>query len=442
MPPLATFRSPVISLWQSAINEVLAQQRESQPQVLGEEEAVPSSDAPIMLQTVAAAEAILSGQPVPPAVLGLPIEDCAQLYLQRILAQARGDTQRVAQLKSEIDFSTCDPLWAKVFAEYEKFRLFGSGQIPYRRYHTMNDFVMPLPKKKKTKQVTIALIADWGTGQVPAQQVLTAVGRQTPDVLIHLGDIYYSGTSREVQEYFLTVCQRTPGLNIPIYTLSGNHDMYSGGTGYYWLLDQLGQPASYFCLRNDDWQLLAMDTGLHDNDPGTVISNLTYLDDQELAWHRDKIANAGGRKTILLSHHQLFSAASGVGNTDDGQPLAVNPHLHSAFADVLGQVELWFWGHEHNLILFDEYAGLARGRCIGSAAIPTLLEQNPYTPDPTLVLPAGQSGPPIMDPSVRLGDNGEFYNHAYALLTLTGPKAQIDYYQVFGDGSDALLFEE
>ena len=185
--------------------------------------------------------------------------------------------------------------------------------------------------------------------------------------------------------------------------------MYSGGQGYYWLLDQLGQPASYFCLRNDDWQLLAMDTGLHDADPGTVISNLTYLDERELAWQRDKIANAGGRKTILLSHHQLFSAAGGVGNTPDGRPLAVNPRLYDAFADVLDQVALWMWGHEHNLIIYDEYAGLARGSCNGSAAVPTLLARTHTTPDPHLVLPAGQSSPPIMSASCRLGDNGEFY---------------------------------
>src|SRR5215204_1636586 len=98
MPPLPTFRSPVVSLWQSAINEVLAQQRANQPQVLGDEPPVPSSQAPIMLQAVAAAEAILSGEPVPPSVLGLPIEDCAKLYLQLVLAQAQGDEQKVAQL--------------------------------------------------------------------------------------------------------------------------------------------------------------------------------------------------------------------------------------------------------------------------------------------------------------------------------------------------------
>ena len=55
MPPLPTFRNPAVSLWQSAIDEVLAQQRASQPQVLGDEPPVPSSQAPIMLQAVAAA---------------------------------------------------------------------------------------------------------------------------------------------------------------------------------------------------------------------------------------------------------------------------------------------------------------------------------------------------------------------------------------------------
>src|SRR6476659_9313460 len=243
MAPLPTFRNSAVSLWQSAINEVLEQQRANQPQVLGDEPPVPSSQAPIMLQAVAAAEAILSGQPVPPSVLGIPVEDCANLYLQLVLAQARGDDQKAALLKDEIEFSTCDPLWAKCFLEYEKFRLFSTGQIPYRRYQSLDDYILPLTGKNPAA-IKIALIADWGTGELPAQQLLAEVGRQAPDVLIHLGDIYYSGTSREVQERFLMVCRATPGLNIPIYTLSGNHDMYSGGQGYSWLLDQLSQPAS------------------------------------------------------------------------------------------------------------------------------------------------------------------------------------------------------
>lgn len=444
MPPLATFRHPVISLWQSAVNEVLAQQRESQPNVLSAEAPTPSSDTPIMQQTVAAASSILNGEPVPHEVLGMPIADCAQLYLKLILAEAKGDTQAVAQLKSEIGFSTCDPLWAQALVQYEKFR-FSGGQIPYVRYQNIDDFVLDLPAGNNGA-LTIGLIADWGTGMEPAQRVLSALGQHAPDVLIHLGDIYYSGTPREARERFLQICQQTSHMQIPTYTLSGNHDMYSGGAGYYGLLGELGQPASYFCLRNASWQLLAMDTGLHDGDPGTVTSNLTYLESQEIAWHQDKIANAGGRGTILLSHHQLFSAANSVGNLPNGQPLAVNPFLYGAFANVLDQIDLWLWGHEHNSIVFDPYPDsgpqLRRGRCIGSAAIPMLLEQNPYTPDASLELPLGQTTPPIMNPGVRLGDNGEFYNHGYAVLTLAGPQATVDYYQVLGDGSSQPVYHE
>ena len=260
-------------------------------------------------------------------------------------------------------------------------------------------------------------------------------------MLIHLGDIYYSGTQREVQERFLAICRATPGLAIPIYTLAGNHDMYAGGGGYYWLLDQLQQPASYFCLHNDAWQILAMDTGLHDSDPGSVVSNVTALDPQEAVWQRDKLRHAGGRRTVLLSHHQLLSAVDGVGMTSGGQVLAVNPHLYAVFSDLLDDVAWWLWGHEHNLISFAPYMGLMRGRCIGSAAVPKLVDEQPYTPNPALVVPSGQREAPQMDPQVALGTDGRFYRHAYAVLTLQGRAATMTYYEMTAAGSRILFTE-
>src|SRR6185312_16325125 len=107
---------------------------------------------------------------------------------------------------------------------------------------------------------------------------------------------------------FQTICQRVLGRT-PVLSLAGNHDMYSDGEGYYQLVDAVGQGASYFVLRNKDWQFVAVDTGLKDANPFTVSSNVTSLDDQEAAWARGHIAAgaAAGRKTVLLSHHQLFS---------------------------------------------------------------------------------------------------------------------------------------
>src|SRR5579862_313846 len=45
--------------------------------------------------------------------------------------------------------------------------------------------------------------------------------------------------------------RRILGPQAPIFSLCENHDMYSGGGGYYWLIDKAGQGAGYFCLRND-----------------------------------------------------------------------------------------------------------------------------------------------------------------------------------------------
>ncbi len=69
MPPITTFQSSVLSLWQSAINEVLSRREADRPRVLGEEPAPSnlSSTAPIMLESIEVADALLSGRPVPDA---------------------------------------------------------------------------------------------------------------------------------------------------------------------------------------------------------------------------------------------------------------------------------------------------------------------------------------------------------------------------------------
>jgi hypothetical protein len=106
----------------------------------------------------------------------------------------------------------------------------------------------------------IAVVGDWGTGDEVAINLLQQVASLTPEVLIHLGDVHYAGTQREEQAHFLDVCRQVFGNDVPLFSLCGNHDMYSGGAGYYWLVDHIGQQASYFCLRNANWQFLAMDT--------------------------------------------------------------------------------------------------------------------------------------------------------------------------------------
>ncbi len=424
-PVMTMFRDPAISLWQSAIHSVLTKKIDPALESAAET-AVDIAAHPVMLATVAAARQFVAPHEETP--LGLEALECADLYLQLAVAKFLHQKDKADDLENEIRFSTCDPLWAECLTEYLAF-LAEFGTQPYVRWTKLDDFVLDtLPEN-----ATIAFIGDWGTGMNDALGLLTQIQDSFhPDILIHLGDIYYSGTSPENQNHFLDQIHQVFGTSLKmIFTLDGNHDRYSGGKPYYRLIKTLGQPNSYFCLRNQNWQFVTMDTGYHDSDPFTVATNMTKLEPTEVEWHLDKIAPAGGgqtRGTILLSHHQ-FCSFQGVGDLD-GKNQAVNPNLYSVFKNVLPNVNLWLWGHEHNLLVYEPYAGLQRGRCVGASAVPILKDQTVNSPASGLVPGPGEAGPPKVEAGTLLSENGEVFFHAYAIMKVDGPTAEISYYQV------------
>jgi hypothetical protein len=261
------------------------------------------------------------------------------------------------------------------------------------RYQQMSDFVFDdFPDNMK-----LGVLGDWGTGSPLATRVLERMLEHQPDVIIHLGDVYYAGEASEYGRKLLAplakLARKADGTPIPIFNMCGNHDMYSGGTPFYEAVPQLNsdpayrQQASYFCLRtrNRKWQVLAGDTGLHDHDPFSVVTSITHLDKHELAWHLDKVQQlspAGGR-TIFMTHHQPFSAFIPMGTTLRKKPTDyyVNPRLLADFAAIsaAGEVPLWLWGHEHNLGIYQPFRGIARGRCAGHSAVPVLqATMDPY----------------------------------------------------------------
>jgi 3',5'-cyclic AMP phosphodiesterase CpdA len=265
-------------------------------------------------------------------------------------------------------------------------------------------------------------VADWGTGTAEALALLRRIKDHHPDVVIHLGDIYYSGAPREADLFYQGWCDALslPDSHIATFTLAGNHDMYSGGGPYYDLLDRLGQPASYFCLRNDNWQFLALDTGRHGY-AGVDLRELrqeepTYLEETEVAWLADKVARAGERKTVLLSHHQLFSAYESVVRSASGH-VSVNERLYGQVEGLLPGVTRWFWGHEHNLTVYPKYRGVV-ARCIGHGAVPVSQGELPTEPLTDISVE-----------DVHLGMTDLFYNHGYVLLELSGAAARACYYQ-------------
>jgi hypothetical protein len=462
---IKTHSHPVASIFQSLAETVARRIDESRGHATATTGSRPTVTNPMVDTAAAVAGYIAEGADVPlsPTVelvakhgAGVrDLWDCASISAQLLAAKAEGDTAKAAQLEDELKFSTCDPHWIEATTEYiEYFGLEGKkGEIPYVRYQHMDDFVIEqLPANAR-----IALVGDWGTGTEDAVDLLEQVAKHNPDVLIHLGDIYYAATPEECQKYFLDIVDRVfdrGSGRVPTFTLCGNHDVYSGGVGYYGILPKLNpvppfaagwaQPASYFALRSPGWQLLAMDTGLHDQDPFDVIKSVTYLDPQEEAWHVDKIRrfSEGGGRTILLSHHQLFSAFSAIGQG------AINPRLEESwqkFQAAAGPSDIaaWFWGHEHNLCVYEPFAGLEKGRCIGHGAIPAFLDPSPYSllaniqPLPELVDVPGQPGQKL-----ELAASGSIYDHGFVILELDDAAltAKASYYQT--SQPDRAMFEE
>lgn len=435
-----TYSDPYLSLWQSAAAEVARRHTAVKSRMAAATlaaaaikplpnlmEPVDRIGVPHLLQqslklgTAVTAPATLRAERSDAAGVFSTVGDCASTAAKFLWAEMTGNHAAAAQYAAELKDSTCDPGWGECLAVYLEFKASG-GNFPYRA--NMN---VTIDLGTKTK---IAIIGDWGTGQDVAINLLQQIKSLSPDLLVHLGDIYYSGTQNETQENFLDICRTIFGSSFPLYTLCGNHDMYSGGNAYYALLDQIGQQASYFCLYNADWQFLAMDTGHNDNNPFTVATNMTSLMPTEVPWHINKIQQAGNKKTVLLSHHQLFSPFGTVGSVN-GTPYAYNPNLYNSFKDVLSGVTAWFWGHEHTLAIYDSYSPLQlqRGRCVGCSAVPVFTDQQRYAPAQGLTTPGG-AALPTWNKSAQLGNNGTDYNHGFALMTLNGSSATIDYYQV------------
>ncbi len=403
MIPFPTVRDPLLSLFQSAAAAVARRSPES-----GARDDPASHPLSAAAAHLVAARSDPTRSYAPPDNRAVPAMTCAALGLQLLEALVKGDPTRRGALVDQLRFSQCDPFWAETLVDYARV-LQPDGEpraVPYVRYADLGDFVLPGPGA----EARVALLSDWGTGTGEARRVAALLAQQRPDVVIHLGDIYYAGTREECAAHFLDP-MRAVLPDVPLLTLCGNHDVYSGGDGYYDLLGRIGQPASYFCLRGPDrsWQILAADTGLNDRNPFNEADALTWIDPQEELWHADKLRDFPGR-TVFLSHHQAFSAFAQIGGLTKRNP--VNPNLMESYGKLAaaGRIDAWFWGHEHALRLYRPYRGVAAGRNIGYGAIPVRALPGPEIPLPGLV------DPPTLAADVTLDVVDGVYAHGFALL--------------------------
>jgi predicted phosphodiesterase len=408
MAILTQLHHPDFSLWQSAVEQTVAKANVLAGQIRGD-----VTHAMVQATNVVASNLNAGLSPAHEAQAGNANDSqgwakyCSSIWWEIAKAQVACDRQAEQKWRDQLgQFTSCDVRYAQAAEQYVAFKL-KQGKTPYIVWKNLGDFIVDW---KVPAQARIAILGDWGTGQADARALLQAIARKNPDVVIHLGDIYYAGTEFEVENYFENIWKSTFDLTkIRTFTLAGNHDMYSGGVPYYQLIRRLGQPASYFCLRNDDWQFVALDTGLHDCD--ALDAQPTYLEDTEVAWLNDKIATSSSRRTVLLSHHQLFTANENIG----GQ--SVNTRLLGQVGPILPKVDLWLWGHEHNQVIYRKWQGVL-ARCLGHGAYPVGVTEIPAKP---------RFDVPMESVALTKGD--AFHSHGYAMMELDGPLARVSYYQ-------------
>jgi hypothetical protein len=259
--------------------------------------------------------------------------------------------------------------WAREYIHHIR-----EGRLPFPSYPPGHTGIYRLPR-----DLRVAIASDWGTGTESAYRVADQMVKAAPDVTIHLGDVYYSGTEEEYRNYFMAPNCWPSGKLLPqsggdargTYVLNANHEMYSGGRGYFNVaLKGFQQEASYFCLENEHWRIVALDTGYHCTRGlkkifSFIFGDKTRLHDATVSWLAREVFRdpADRRPVILLSHHQWFSAF------DDRD----YPTIGEQLQPYLDRVALWFWGHEHRFAGYALYAPKGpkvRARCIGHGGMP------------------------------------------------------------------------
>lgn len=276
-----------------------------------------------------------------PDVLGSPDDRTAALFQAWVAEQSNVSTRPASAGGFEAVLDEKDWIgWASSFFNWV-------GRLATHPFLPPPAQPTPIPARCR-----IALLGDWGSGLYGAPVCAASIQRATPafDVVMHLGDVYYAGTKSEVQTRFLNLWPRVKGATN--LALNSNHEMYSGGHGYFGLtLPAFRQRSSLVSLQNDHWMLLCLDTGYDEH----------RLSDQQLTWLTEQVDVAGSRRVILFSHHQPFSIFESQGDELSAQ-------LSSLLGS--GRIFAWYWGHEHRCIVYDRAANGLFGRCIGHSGFP------------------------------------------------------------------------
>jgi 3',5'-cyclic AMP phosphodiesterase CpdA len=447
---ISTIKDAHLSLWQAAVSEAVDEAKGKSTAAGGETKIDPLEAATAAV--VEAKDPCVDCNETPPAD-----EELAELSaLHYQIAEAELSKNPIDKRIAERILASVDaestPAGSimrtavgmfKIFANrlnrpvYHNWKEEGKGNIDY------STIVWRLREKGR-----VAIISDWGTGYSDAIAVLRAAVAFDPDAIIHLGDIYFAGTEGECRLKVLNPvkrwARRDDGRPIPFFNLAGNHDYYSGGGGFHWLLGQLNegetaQPASYFTLRSEDdgWQFLAMDTGF-DSRHDVIYSHQFGAVPQpdEIEWLHHKLETFPGR-THLLSHHQAWSNHAEFGGDEDDRvpPFdAVNKRHLAVEEPNREKITGRFSGHQHNLMVYKPFMGL-NARCVGHSARPVRYRGEEIEKSYRYAINAAH---------LDRRPNSSWLNHGFEIIDLQGKgkPSEVSYYQVLADGLPDLVYRE
>ncbi|HEV3200290.1 MAG TPA: metallophosphoesterase [Bryobacteraceae bacterium] len=258
-------------------------------------------------------------------------------------------------------YQQLDPGWVEAAGIWLEHFLVGKHKFPAGKPQ-----ILQMPD-----QVTFAIAGDWGTGgfppnPAPAIKIKDQIPNLKADYTIHLGDVYYAGTSGEETDNLINLW---PAGSAGAFTLNSNHEMYSGAKPYF--TEALASPLfklqagySFFALENTNWIVVGLDSAYFSNEDGAYLDGSLGTGTPDAAGQIDFLKEVAGRgkKVIVLSHHN--------GLQEDGSgPTTLWNQVMNAFPPDKPPA-YWYWGHVHAGVVYVKQPNGVQGRCTGHAALP------------------------------------------------------------------------
>ncbi len=369
--------------------------------------------------------------------------------------------ERLVRKRGEVALQYTDEEMGDAFTELDLIGWIGKVGLSliWRFLHGSHRFQDAPANATLEDNTRLILFSDWGTGLKEADQVVAHAARFIRQAersvhVIHLGDTYYSGTPFEAERHILRPWPVSveQAADVSSWVLNGNHDMYSGGEGLFettlrdprFKRQSTGAgPTSWFHLQSDRWDVVGLDTAYRDplidlrHGNFFLFGSLGYLYGSQ-ADYVNALSKQGKRRSLLLSHHQLFSAYDEAATKDSPIRTKLQPTLTGRGVDA------WFWGHEHDCLAYDEFEGVRAARVIGHGAVPELVHTDPpgkpvpgapdFVVKPTP--PARASSTPALRAvnweyrGYREGDDdpGEHWaKHGFAVVDIVGDTLQVSH---------------